>query len=101
MQHIAHADCFDGRHGTDMLKALWPSTLGYFLRQMMADVFTPEEIEAARQYVLANVLPRGQISAFRVAQTPYGVLPVTSLRNYPLPSSGSILGEPGLVKFVK
>ena len=26
----------------DMLTALWPATLGYFLKQMMADVFTPD-----------------------------------------------------------
>ena len=77
------ADGFGARNGRDMLTALWPATLGYFLSQMMASVFTPAQIETARQYVLANAIPRGPLPAFSVGKTPYGVLPVTSLRRYP------------------
>jgi hypothetical protein len=68
---------------------------------MMADVFTPAQIETARQYVLANALPRGPVPAFRVGRTPYGVLPITSLRRYPQGERtfvGSI--EPALVNFI-
>jgi hypothetical protein len=102
--HLAHVRCADGfgaRNGRDMFTALWPATLGYFLSQMMASVFTPAEIETARQYVLANAIPRGAVPAFRVGKTPYGVLPVTSLRRYPAEQTreaGSI--EPNLVNFV-
>ncbi len=49
---------------------------------MMASVFTPSQIEEARQYVIANASPRGAIPAFRTGQTPYGVLPITSLKRY-------------------
>lgn len=103
--HLAHARFADGfglRNGRDMLTALWPATLGYFCSQMMADVFTPPQIETARQYVLAHALPRGPVPAFRVGKTPYGVLPITSLSRYPAPASaaaGSI--EPRLVELVK
>jgi len=35
------------------------ASLGYFLTQMMASVFTPDQVDAGRQYVLANAIPRG------------------------------------------
>jgi hypothetical protein len=101
LAHVGLADGTDERNGKDMLTALWPATLGYFLGQMMADVFTPSQIETARQYVIEHAIPRGPVPAFRVGQTPYGVLPVTSLRRYlseQRPLAGSV--EPALVNFV-
>jgi hypothetical protein len=102
--HLAHIGLADGtgtRNGKDMLTALWPATLGYFFSQMMADVFTPAQIETARQYLIANAIPRGPVPAFRLGKTPYGVVPITSLRRYP--TEGTFLGgsvEPGLVNFL-
>ena len=87
LDHVAAADNTDSLDGSDMLQALWPATLGYFLSQMMASAFSAEVIEEARQYVMANAVPRGPIPAFRVGLTPYGVLPVTSLANYPPPAN--------------
>jgi hypothetical protein len=84
-QHLAHVQYVDGidqQSSSDSVTALWPSTLGYFLSQMMSSVFTADQIEDARQYVLSNATPRGAIPAFRVGQTPYGVLPITSLKRY-------------------
>jgi hypothetical protein len=101
MAHVGFSDGTDERNGHDMFTALWPATLGYFFSQMMADVFTPAQIEVARQYVLANAIPRGPVPAFRVGRTPYGVLPITSLRRYPQGERtfvGSI--EPALVNFI-
>jgi hypothetical protein len=103
--HLAHIGLSNGtgeRNGKDMLTALWPATLGYFLSQMMADVFTPSQIETARQYVIANAIPRGPVPAFRVGQTPYGVLPITSLRRYPREQLAIVAGsiEPALVDFI-
>jgi hypothetical protein len=101
MAHVGSADGTGERNGRDMLTALWPATLGYFFSQMMADVFTPQQIETARQYVIANAIPRGPVPALRVGRTPYGVLPVTSLRRYPTEATflaGSF--EPALVDFL-
>jgi len=101
MAHVAKSDGSCERNGKDMLGALWPATLGYFLSQMMTEVFTPAQIETARQYAVANVLPRGPVPAFRVGRVPYGVVPVTSLRNYPQQGNreaGTI--EPALVNFL-
>lgn len=107
LDHVAAADGTGSLNGGDMMQALWPATLGYFLSQMMADVFSADVIEEARQYVLANAMPRGPVPAFRVGRTPYGVLPVTSLANYPQPTN--VIGrltalnstEPSLVSFVR
>ena len=101
LAHVRAANGFDARNGRDMLTALWPATLGYFLTQMMASVFSPSQIETARQFVLAHALPRGPLPAISIGKTPYGVLPVTSLRRYPREASrlaGSL--EPQLVQFI-
>ena len=101
MAHVREADAYGARNGRDMFTALWPATLGYFLSQMMAKVFSPAQIETARQYVLANAIPRGALPAFRVGKTPYGVMPVTSLRRYPSdPTRQAGTVEPSLVQFV-
>jgi len=49
-EHIEHADRTDQRNARAMAVAAWPATLGYFLSQMMADVYTPEQVEQARGY---------------------------------------------------
>jgi|GEM_PF-1584605 len=99
--HVQYADGTDSLDSTDMLRALWPATLGYFLNQMMASVFPAEAIEQGREYTLANTFPRGPITALRVGRTPYGVLPVTSLRNYQVKSDVAGPVETGLVNFVQ
>ncbi len=82
LSYVQYADGIDQQSSADSVTALWPSTLGYFLSQMMSNVFSVDQIEDARQYVLANASPRGAIPAFRTGQTPYGVLPATSLKRY-------------------
>ena len=99
--HVRYADDTDALNSTDMLRALWPATMGYFLSQMMADVFTPDVIEQAREYALANVRPRGSLSSFRTGRTPYGVLPVTSLFSYQTGNDSVGTVESGLVNFVR
>ena len=68
MAHVRASDGFGARNGRDMLTALWPATLGYFLTQMMSSVFTPAQIETARQYVLANAIPRGPLPVMASAR---------------------------------
>ena len=101
MAHVGYADGVNALSGTDMLTAVWPATLGYFLTQMMSNVFSPEQVDAARQYILANVIPRGPIPAFRLGQTPYGVLPVTSLQRYNQGQFNTGTIEPAIVDLVQ
>lgn len=99
--HIRYADDTGELNASDMLRVLWPATLGYFLGQMMADVFSAEVIEQAREYVIANVRPRGPAPAFRAGTTPYGVLPVTSLFHYRPDTDTAGPVEPALLDFVR
>lgn len=99
--HIQYADETGELNASDMLRVLWPATLGYFLSQMMADVFTSDVIEQAREYVIANVRPRGPAPALRASTTPYGVLPVTSLFNYRPDADTTGNVEPALLNFVR
>jgi hypothetical protein len=66
-----------------MNRAIWPGTVGYFMQHMMGrTIFTGTQIEAARQYFGNWVLARGPAPAFRIGATPYGVLPIASLRDW-------------------
>jgi hypothetical protein len=77
--HVQYADGYGTRNGQDMMTALWPATIGYFLGQLMEPQFSADAVSAARTYALANAIPRGPLPALRVGSTPYGILPVTSL----------------------
>lgn len=76
--HVRDAGRFDQRDSADMMTALWPSTLGYFLRQMGDGTLSEEQIEGARVWVTDHVRPRGPLPALRTGQIPYGILPVTA-----------------------
>ena len=76
--HVQYADRHDQRDGTDMVTALWPATLGYFLRQMGDGQLSEAQIEQARTWVIGHVRPRGPLPALRTGTMPYGILPVTS-----------------------
>lgn len=90
------------RNGADMVIALWPATLGYFLQQMMSPVFSSAQIAAARLWAIENIVPRGPLPAIRTGKTPYGVLPATSLRFYAAPAAlGAGSPEPAFVAFLQ
>jgi hypothetical protein len=102
--HVQYADAYGVRNGRDMLTALWPATLGYFMDQMMSPVFGADALETARTTALAAAIPRGALPALRVGNTPYGVLPVTSLAAYAPPRpTFAVLPDPeaALVGFLK
>jgi hypothetical protein len=73
-----------------MNTVVWSSTFGYYLRELMApgfdgptgSLFTAPTIANARAHFQSYVRGRGPLPAFRVGATPYGVLPVTSLRHW-------------------
>jgi hypothetical protein len=76
--HVRFADRYDMRDAQDMVTALWPATLGYFLRQFGDGGLTEAQIELARAWTVANVRPRGPLPAIAAGQIPYGILPVTA-----------------------
>lgn len=63
---------------------LWPVTWGYFLDQLIFDVFTDVEtvIKPAREYFRNWVRPGGPLPTLRVGSQPYGILPACSITTY-------------------
>jgi hypothetical protein len=80
----------DARH---MNRALWPSTWGYFLTQMLGvggtgqTTLTSGDWNWAKEHFVAYVRAAGPLPALRVGKQPYGILPVTSLNAW-LPKAG-------------
>jgi hypothetical protein len=81
--HVEHGNGTDQRNAREMASAVWPATLGYYLSQLMDPVFTPDEVEQVRIYFRDRVRARGPLPAFRVADTPLGILPTTAVWGYP------------------
>ena len=77
-QRIPNAGGRDQLEARAMNLALWPGTIGYMMRTMMAPVFAESDIDATRSYFARYVSGRGAIPAVRVGAQPYGILPVTS-----------------------
>ena len=75
--HLAGAERDEQRTARAMTEALWPCTLGYFLEHMMYPLVDDDALRRTREYVTAHVRGRGPYPAFRVGDTPYGILPVT------------------------
>ncbi|HMH16891.1 MAG TPA: hypothetical protein VK572_01980, partial [Burkholderiales bacterium] len=85
------ANCFAGAVGADlsgeadaqaMFVALWPGTLGYFLRQMLPVSVSQEDASLLRAHALNWVRGRGPFAPLRVGRNPYGLLPVSSLAHF-------------------
>jgi len=81
-RNVANAGMTADASARAMNEALWPATLGYFLDQMMAPVFDAELISAAKRHLVEQVRGRGPYPAFRIGETPYGLLPSTSLARW-------------------
>ncbi len=66
-----------------MNTALWQTTWGYYLEQMMRTAMPEADadghIEWTRRHFIGYVRAGGPLSAVRCGRQPYGVLPVTSL----------------------
>lgn len=77
-QRIPNAGGRDQLEARAMNFALWPGTLGYMMRTMMAPVFADADVDATRSFFARYVSGRGAIPAVRVGSQPYGILPVTS-----------------------
>jgi hypothetical protein len=88
--NIAGASGSEQTSARHMSTVLWSATLGYYLRELLApgfdgpiaNPFSGTVISAARAHFQNYVRGRGPLPAFRVGTTPYGVLPVTSLRHW-------------------
>lgn len=97
--HIDGADRDEQATSAAMADALWPTTIGYFLKNMMTPHFNDEIINNARQYFTNHVKGRGPLSAIRIGSVPYGVLPVSALKHWDI-HKGSVGADKHLPPFL-
>lgn len=64
-----------------MHTALWNATIGFYLESMISPVISPRSRELVRQHLIDHVKGRGALPAIRVGKQPYGILPISNLRN--------------------
>lgn len=80
--HVEGSDLGELASAQKMNRALFSSTLGYFLDQILSPLVGTDAVNEVGQIFSTWVLPRGPASALRVGNVPYGVLPVTSLARW-------------------
>jgi hypothetical protein len=61
-----------------MANALWPTTWGYFLDQLMRPLVADATTDAVREHFRDHVRGRGPLPTLRVGSQPYGLLPVVA-----------------------
>jgi hypothetical protein len=75
---IPNAGGRDQLEARAMQIALWPGTLGYMLRSLLAPVFAEADIARTRSFFTRYVSGRGPLPALRIGDQPYGILPTTA-----------------------
>jgi hypothetical protein len=67
--------------------ALWESTLGSFLSDLLTPVFPDARAALVRDHIRRHLFPGGPFPALRIARQPYGVLPVVARGFTPEPQT--------------
>lgn len=81
LHHIAFAGDTLDTYAKDMQIALWPATGDYFLRNFMSGIVSDGNLQLLAKHFTEYVRARGPLPAIRIGTQPYGVLPVTSIRD--------------------
>ena len=71
---VPNADRRDHAEAVAMNTALYPGTLGYFLRTMIGEVASDAALDELRALFTRSVTGRGPLAAIRVGNQPYGVV---------------------------
>lgn len=74
LRGIPNHDAYDHAEAVAMNVALYPATLGFFLRTMLAEVVPDDRLDDVRELFTHWVSGRGPLSALRVGSQPYGML---------------------------
>jgi hypothetical protein len=64
-----------------MHTAVWNATLGFYLESMTPPLATPRQREQVRFHLVNHVKGRGAVPAIRIGRQPYGILPISNLKN--------------------
>jgi hypothetical protein len=85
LQTVQHADQTDVLDARAMNTALFPSTLGYWLKNWMSPVVSADVARLTRTFFTQYVSGRGPLPAIRVGNQPYGVLLTSDLSRWKYP----------------
>ncbi len=77
LAHVYQSNGRDGAESICMNKALWPATMGYYMKQMLSPSVSATDIATTKNFFNNYVHGRGLVPAFRVGKQPYGVHPAT------------------------
>ncbi|MCK0198119.1 hypothetical protein MWN34_14490 [Ancylobacter sp. 6x-1] len=80
--YLGQADECHEADNRNLGAALWPTTWGYFLDNMIGfegTGLTPDTVDWVRRYFIDHVRAFGPLAPLRAGRQPYGLLPVTSL----------------------
>ncbi|MET0209831.1 MAG: hypothetical protein ABW220_12375, partial [Burkholderiaceae bacterium] len=81
---IPGADLQEGATAGHMINALWNATLGYTLRYFWnpldpnKTLLSDAAIETLRAHAVRYLRPNGPLTALRIGNQPYGILPITA-----------------------
>jgi hypothetical protein len=76
-QHIRHADRTELREAQAMNVALWNTTLGYYMDEMLEPIAKRKDIQNTFDFFTRYVSARDSLPAIRVGRQPYGILTTT------------------------
>ncbi len=76
-----HYSARDQIEAEAMHTAVWNATLGFYLESMTPPLATPRQRELLRFHLVNHVKGRGAIPAIRIGKQPYGILPISNLKN--------------------
>jgi hypothetical protein len=80
--HVDGGELVELTAAQKMNRVLYSATFGYYLDQIMSPLVGAAAVNEVGQIFATWVVPRGPVSAFRVGNVPYGILPVTSLARW-------------------
>ena len=66
----------DQREARAMHRALFDTTLGYFMESMITPIVDEDDIEFVKTFFTNYVSGRGNVPAIRIGEQPYGILPI-------------------------
>ncbi|MFW9994091.1 MAG: hypothetical protein ACFFD4_18750 [Candidatus Odinarchaeota archaeon] len=95
-ERVEGANGEENKNAQAMNRTLWPVTWEYFLEYMMAkdpneywgvgtadgENINPDIIASAKRHFIEFTRGRGPFPAIKVGETPYGILPVSSLKSW-------------------
>lgn len=85
LERVQNADQTDILEARAMNAALFPTTLGYWLKTWMSPVVTSTAARLTRSFFDEHVTGRGPLPAIRVGNQPYGVLLTSDLSRWKYP----------------